>query len=890
MALPGSPIYSTTYVKISKKDINGDDVTSTLENLLYFTLKYTDIGSVQFIIEDKTEYTDYYLFKIKLTAYNQSNNINTLVSSSNNNILNYQISASNNTSQTGGILTYSVVNTDVLGYLTASNGYYTLHNTPNIPLIISASATLYSDNGTLGTEIRLYKKSTGGLQGVPGFSYTQVSLSPSSSATLYLSGSLTPIKGETYVVGISDDSPSDTDITASFATFKVTQSIAPNVGVSGSGDDLIIVTSGNEEENPLYGNADLIVLNPRYITLDYTAYTLPEEEFQLVLSGSGTNSTVKQYNYEANRIVIPRYKGSRSNSPDFNQNTTEGGLGVSPNVERTNVYFAAINNIQETDPEILGTSVANLKFLIDNQGNTYELNNDPSNISFFNSTFTFEKNKSVTISDSEGNNLTSSIFRSGYDVIPILHSDMGTYYQPTLSFSDTGVGNYLHNATFQGYGVGPSPYNWAPQVWGSSNYGGNVNINEANNHNKNFFFRYPTSASSFDPSLVEISNVVVPISNRTQENSGYQGNALSRFYTGSIYHITTNRPDTSLKFSYNFYLQGLFGFILYNQLNNFNSLPWKVTVSICRDNTSNLSFDGTNYTWDINNPSTQILTQHIYKGDFKRSLYTDIWTGGNYNSLTNTTTYTFDGYNGFNTFFTNIFNTWNNNYTDFWSKIETNFIPDLQIDDVIGINIKVEYPPTAGIGTAFTFQVTPTLDDYNNNRRFKTFNVFSNPLPSMLIVPEPAPFFTTASGNPYTLIAYQLSASSNPALTSGLAQAFGYKQQNISESGYKPLTKISQPLIGDEIRFNYDEATSYVITSIGSDSGGNVTLSIDKPIPDGLDLNWFLIRRYIKNPSKLIINTPTVQSTGFAFPEYMSKNIIDNLPKIIETLKTQNLI
>lgn len=893
-------IYSLTNIKISKFDINGNNNTSNLENLLYFTLKYSDINSIQYDIIDKKEYPDYFLFTIKTNPFQQSSDIDTLASSSDNNTLNYFTSASYPGNlpfnATGSILIYNTILNNSLGYLNTSSGQFILGNTPNIPITLIATASIYSVNGTLGTELRVYKQNSGStsLIGTSGFSYTQASLGAMGSATLYISGSFTPIKGERYVVVITDDSPSDTDITASNVRLLITQSIQHNVGVSGSGDLLVLITPGENAENPLLNNADSIILNPNYLTLDYTEYRLPDNEFQLILSGSGTNSTIKQYNYEANRITIPRYKGSRSTSPDWNLNTTEGGLGVSPNVEKNNIYFAAINTIEDTSPEILNTSVANFKFLIDDQGNTYELNNDPSNISFYNSTFTFEKDKPIIISDSTGINYNSSVYKSGFDVIPILHSDMGTYFEPTLSFSSTGVGNYLHNATFKGYGGGSSPYNWIPQLWGSQN-GGNVNVNEGNNNGRSLFLKYPTSASSFDTSLVDILNVVVPSNIRVQANSGYQGAALDRFYSGSIYHVKTSRPNTSLKFEYNFHMYAEASALSYN---NQTTLPWIVTISICRDNIVNVPTDGIgNILWDVDlTPTTQILTRHIYKGNHKTTPQsTDVWTGGNYNSSTNTTIYTFNGANPTPPHQLSLFNTWNNNFTDFWCKIETDFIPDLQIDDIIGIHIKLQYPAAGGGGggggTFFSIYTTPTQADFNNNINFKSHHVYSDPIPSLLIIPSPAPFFTTSSGDPYTLIAYKTSASiSNPTCTSGLAQAFGYKQQDISESGYKPITNISQPKIGDQIRFNYDESTSYNIMNIGINTDSNVTLLLDKPIPDGLDLNWFLIRRYIKNPSKMIINSNYIQTDGFAFPEYMSKNIINNLPKIIEKLKIQGLI
>lgn len=469
MALPGTSLYSISHVKISKKDINGDDVTSIIENLLYFTLKYTDIGLVQFIIEDKTEYDDYYLFKIKLTPYNQSTNINTLASSSDNNILDYKILASSNTTQTSSILTYDDVTTDILGYLTASDGYYTLHNTPNVPLIISASATLYSDNGTQGTEIRLYRKPpVGGLQGITGFSSTQVSLSPASSATLYLSGSLLPIKGETYVVAISDDSPDDTDITASFATFKVTQSYAnPNVGVSGSGDELIITTSLPEDQDPLYGNADLIVLNPRYIALNYVEYTIPEEEFSLILSGFGTNSTVKQYNYELLRSILPRYIGSRTVSNDFNLNTLEAnpyqniysGVGLKPNVERTTPYFLYFGRMVNTSPILKDKVTLELKYLIDENGEAYNLNTQVPIYQNLIGSFEVGKKAYASFINNASNIYinTQSILLSGQFYQPILYnlsSSTNIAWSPQLNFvnldgsSGSGVPNFNSVVTF----------------------------------------------------------------------------------------------------------------------------------------------------------------------------------------------------------------------------------------------------------------------------------------------------------------------------------------------------------------------------------------------------------------------------------------------------------
>jgi len=857
-------LYNVTNIKISKFDINGNDNTSNLEQLLYFTLKYSDINPVQFNILDRKEYSDYFLFTVRTIPYEQTPNIDSLISSSDNNILNYKISSSRASNQSGSIITYDSILTDNLNYLLTSSGEFVLGNTPNIPLTLISTASITSVNGTLGTELRVYKKLSGSnsLLGVSGFSYTQASLAPLGSATLYVSGSFIPVKGERYVIAISDDSPSDTDITASNARLLITQSINPNVGVSGSGDLLIMITPGEDFENPLLNNIENIVPNPHYLTLDYTVNILPENEFQLALSGSGTNSTVKQYNYEANRIILPRYKGSKSVSPDWNLNTIEGGLGVSPNVEKTNIFFAAINQVTETSPEIINSSVVNFKFLIDDQGNTYELNNDPSNISYYNSTFTFEKDKKIIISDNEGTNYTSLIYRSGCDVIPILYSDTGLTFEPTLSFSSTGVGNYLYKA---------STYNWMPANSNVLLFWGPNSTNESNQEGKSFLMKFPTISKSPDLTITNIqvsastNNIINNFSTYTPP--GYPSYTLTPIMTGSLYHITNTTPDAYVKFKYQGQgdatgIAGLF------YLGSTYS-KWQINVKFIKAKLSDLGSVSPSgiYTWNYNNISTntEIIASATYMGNLNNP--------NSYNETTNplltypNKTVVIDGGNG--------------GYISYGIDLETNFL-SLEIDDVVGLLVELIDIPTA--------KTVGFYNSANPGYNFYSIETISDPPPSLLITTSPQPYFQTASSNPYRLIMSTASINANPSLTSGLAQAFEYKQLDITGSEYKAISKKSLPVVGDQIRFEHNESLSYDILETGFTSSGNFYLDLNNPILDGTNLNWFLIRRYIRNPSKMIINTAFEQTGGFAFPEYMNKNITDNLPKIIEKLKIENLI
>jgi len=856
-------IYSITNIKISKLDANGNDNTSNLEKLLYFTLKYSDINPIQFDIINRKEYSDYFLFTIKTTPLQQSYDINTLASSSDNNIKNYFTSASFPSNQSSSILKYDTILNNNLGYLNTSSGQFILGNTPNIPLTLIATASIYSVNGTLGTELRVYTRTSdsSSLRGVSGFSFTQATIPPLGSATLYVSGSFTPIKGERYVVGISDDSEFS-DITASNVNFLITQSIQHNIGASGSGDLLILITPGDNAENPLLNNADGILLNPNYLTLDYTEQKLPDIEFQLVLSGSGTNSTVKQYNYEANRIIIPRYKGSRSTSPDWNLNTTEGGLGLDPNVERNNIYFAAINSIEEASPEIINSSVVNFKFLIDDQGNTYELNNDPSNISYYNSTFTFEKDKPIVISDNEGTNYTSSIYRSGYDVIPILYSDTGLTFEPTLSFSDNGVGNYLYRSSTQ---------NWMPANSNILLFWGPNSTNESNQEGKSFLMKFPTISKSPDLTLTNIqvsastNNIINNFSTYTPP--GYPSYTLTPIMTGSLYHITNSTPNTYLKFKYQGQgdATGIAGLFYIGP----SYSKWQLNVKFIKAKLTDLGAVSPSgiYTWNFSSLSTntEILASTTYMGNLANPY--------SYNETTNPLI----------TYPNKVINIdgGTNGYITFPINIETNFLA-LEIDDIIGLLVElVDIPIAKTIGF---------YNSANSGYNFYSIETISDPPPNLLITTSPQPYFQTASSNPYRLIMSTASINTNPTLTSGLAQAFEYKQLDITGSLYKNITKKSLPLVGDQIRFEHNESLIYDILETGFTSSGNFYMDLNNPILNGTNLNWFLIRRYIKNPSKMIITTPFEQTSGFAFPEYMSKNIVNNLPKIIEKLKTQGLI
>jgi hypothetical protein len=150
-----------------------------------------------------------------------------------------------------------------------------------------------------------------------------------------------------------------------------------------------------------------------------------------------------------------------------------------------------------------------------------------------------------------------------------------------------------------------------------------------------------------------------------------------------------------------------------------------------------------------------------------------------------------------------------------------------------------------------------------------------------------APFWTTGSS------ANILLAST---ASDGLNNYRTQKQKDIENSGFKPINLDFEPQIYDEIRFEGLEQLSFIITAVTSSANNQMILNLDQEIPNGVNLDYFLLRRYVDDPSSILINTNfplqdksgSANSTGNGIlkPQYVT-NEVDT---IIQNIITQNLI
>lgn len=129
--------------------------------------------------------------------------------------------------------------------------------------------------------------------------------------------------------------------------------------------------------------------------------------------------------------------------------------------------------------------------------------------------------------------------------------------------------------------------------------------------------------------------------------------------------------------------------------------------------------------------------------------------------------------------------------------------------------------------------------------------------------------------------------------STGLNNYYGQRQASIERSGFNPIVLDFELQANDEIRFQGLENLAFVITNVTSSATGQLTLNLDRSIPSGTNLDFFLVRRYVEDPSSIIleVNKPAGASSGGVLkPQYISPELKDNLDTIIQNLRNQNLI
>ena len=132
--------------------------------------------------------------------------------------------------------------------------------------------------------------------------------------------------------------------------------------------------------------------------------------------------------------------------------------------------------------------------------------------------------------------------------------------------------------------------------------------------------------------------------------------------------------------------------------------------------------------------------------------------------------------------------------------------------------------------------------------------------------------------------------------TKALTPVYGQKQKDIDGSGFNPITFDFVLQVGDQIRFQGTETQTYTITSVDNavSDPGAIVFTVDRKINlTNPEMNWFLVRRYVDDPSYLILEVDKPAggtSAGVLTPEYFYGATAEKVDSILKELKKDRLI
>ena len=354
------------YIKISRIDENGNDLTNTLEALTQLTIPYSNGNNAVYPIESITRYSDYFLYQVGPANYTPNSadagklEYKFTSSISTNPITHYMgvLDASSYafyniplTSPTNDPFGFYDENAQVYKFDTYSQKDLTLEitsslsvnnsllssvrisvfiNDPNNPITAN---DVVSGNNRIATQ-------TYGLSGNYTFNKTitipSESIAPGNEIKLIFSngGGFAGTRSVTFSSG---------------AEYKISSTSATGPTLSTIPEPYLTSRFYGGDCDILLNNVELYQENPFLQDLDYSTNPNVPVNFELIISGTAARGTVPESYYTSLAQTTIRYIGSKNQSSDFNiynsqagtssfgDNINTGTYGKTPSVDSLDV-------------------------------------------------------------------------------------------------------------------------------------------------------------------------------------------------------------------------------------------------------------------------------------------------------------------------------------------------------------------------------------------------------------------------------------------------------------------------------------------------------------------------------------------------------------------------
>lgn len=715
-------------------------------------------------------------------------------------------------------------------------------------------------------------------------------------------------------------------------------------------DNILQVT---DDCNPYEGSALSSATNSVVMDVDYSSGSTPVNLDQ-ILAQKAKKSEIPASHYSTYGIAGPRYDGSKTESNRLNKFTEgdSGTYGKLPVAEINKAYAGYFNRVFDPYPLLNNKTNFEIKYIIDENGNASQPR--VGEYSFYNLEGSLSEKDNVRISvvDKQSEilyplNSFKNVFKTGQSATPILHSQVAALAYTSSIFvtgkvplSDDPI--EFKDLSFRAFENVPSPRvrNFSLQQLSPENL--------ITGSGENVIVPYTSSEMGTGTP----GDCFIPRSDVSGSQGAGQGNPTSDEYTYRInYTFETTRinrtktrngkkgvPGRSSKSS-----PTVGDFRMQVKRNNQNTLLEleSLYADVIHRNPNNSSgietksfnvLDTAIYTGgDVIMQSDKTFRLHFNNDRFESALDTtgtdgvDIRQGGSLikvrwrikmKAKTNNSGGSYGPIKQGDLFQTFVSGDVHHSSTDDYKQ--TYFFYN---------GITGEYPGSADIN--ITLEGTKSLPSPALDSQYWAFTGSTGDIIEMV-----APNGNIAYGRvgfKQQYITYGESGSYPPPISgdeqyhgsfntiSGSEGDHSWRNSFIKNPdfiGGKEPTFLKFPPVrndwevfpGDQIRFNNDEDMVYTIVNVvppisstpihPDEEIGRLKLQLDTQISPAADLNFFLIRRFIKDEGNIIIDFPKPYgipiepntATGLMFPEYPVRELNTNPDEVLRNLLEQKLI
>lgn len=202
----------------------------------------------------------------------------------------------------------------------------------------------------------------------------------------------------------------------------------------------------------------------------------------------------------------------------------------------------------------------------------------------------------------------------------------------------------------------------------------------------------------------------------------------------------------------------------------------------------------------------------------------------------------------------------------------------------------------------YTAEVTDTITDAGNNPyyRLRVSTLDKHNLATNVEI-EPGLSWIRIEQSPKSAAAntvtsnYWVVDSNDRSIISGsadLSKFYGNTQNDIADSGFDSINYPFIPQVGDELRFEATETRAFRVQEILQEQP-RIILKLNKEVISGVDVNFFLLRRYVDDPAYVVLGVNKKRGTttgGVLKPEYLPSGSEKRVEATLQELKEKNQI